>query len=316
MRRRPYRRPYRRLYRRQLTLGLREEREHDDVTGGDPRLVRRTALAHLREDPRYYTKLARCFRKNPLRVTEEYLGGHHGQKDLVLRATDDSGRTVAALEFSVFRGRVHVNHIRSSTPGAGFRLANALVEAYGLNKIAPGMTTPDGTRLLAAVRKRWQPQVEAARLWRRHARATSRNPARSERQRGRVRRRNMPWSRHDDRSAAGYALLRGPGMPYEVREMTPKAYLRLVDKHFGPGSGIFSWNRLKAIQRGWKRGVFFHPAQVIPSEKYVAPVPGRPGERYRVASHEGRHRAYAALLRGDAKIPVLVWPKEAKSRRR
>lgn len=57
------RRGRRRPSRRQIRLGIREEREHDDVTGGDPRLVRRIALAHLREDPRYYTKLARCFRK-------------------------------------------------------------------------------------------------------------------------------------------------------------------------------------------------------------------------------------------------------------
>lgn len=41
----------------QLAMGMKEEREHDDVTKGDPKKVKRIALAHLKEDPQYYTKL-------------------------------------------------------------------------------------------------------------------------------------------------------------------------------------------------------------------------------------------------------------------
>lgn len=48
----------------QFRRGMRVEREHDDVTGGDPRLVAQIARAHLREKPDYYTRLERCV-ENP-----------------------------------------------------------------------------------------------------------------------------------------------------------------------------------------------------------------------------------------------------------
>ena len=39
--------------------GLNHELEHRDVTGGDPVQTGKIAVAHLREDPRYYEKLKR-----------------------------------------------------------------------------------------------------------------------------------------------------------------------------------------------------------------------------------------------------------------
>lgn len=42
--------------------GMDVELEHQDVTGGDPVLTGMIALAHLKEDPRYYEKLARMER--------------------------------------------------------------------------------------------------------------------------------------------------------------------------------------------------------------------------------------------------------------
>ena len=41
----------------QLAVGMYEEQEHDDVTGGDPKLVFLIALAHVRELPDYYERL-------------------------------------------------------------------------------------------------------------------------------------------------------------------------------------------------------------------------------------------------------------------
>lgn len=41
----------------QFTVGMNAETEHDDVTGGDPLAIGKIALAHLKEDPLYYTKL-------------------------------------------------------------------------------------------------------------------------------------------------------------------------------------------------------------------------------------------------------------------
>jgi hypothetical protein len=43
-----------------LRVGMNEEREHCDITHGDPVLTARIALAHLREDPEYYVKLKKA----------------------------------------------------------------------------------------------------------------------------------------------------------------------------------------------------------------------------------------------------------------
>jgi len=47
----------------EFTLGLNEELEHKDVTGGDLKTTAKIALAHLKEDSRYYTKLKKTFAK-------------------------------------------------------------------------------------------------------------------------------------------------------------------------------------------------------------------------------------------------------------
>ena len=41
----------------QFTIGMNVETEHDDVTHGDPFLIAKIALAHLKEVPDYYNKL-------------------------------------------------------------------------------------------------------------------------------------------------------------------------------------------------------------------------------------------------------------------
>lgn len=38
-------------------MGMKEEREHADITGGDLATAARIVLAHLKENPRYYTKM-------------------------------------------------------------------------------------------------------------------------------------------------------------------------------------------------------------------------------------------------------------------
>jgi hypothetical protein len=42
---------------KQIGMGMRVEREHDDVTGGKKKLVRKIVNAHLKELPDYYTRL-------------------------------------------------------------------------------------------------------------------------------------------------------------------------------------------------------------------------------------------------------------------
>lgn len=56
---------------RELAHGMAHEAaEHGDVTHGDARISARIALAHLREDPRYYQKLA-AMERNPVPVGVE-----------------------------------------------------------------------------------------------------------------------------------------------------------------------------------------------------------------------------------------------------
>lgn len=51
----------------ELILGMKEELEHGkkngklNVTNDDPVITLKIALAHLKEDPHYYTKLKRIF---------------------------------------------------------------------------------------------------------------------------------------------------------------------------------------------------------------------------------------------------------------
>ena len=41
----------------QVKVGMGVEKEHKDVTGGDPVKTFKIVVAHLDEDPNYYTKL-------------------------------------------------------------------------------------------------------------------------------------------------------------------------------------------------------------------------------------------------------------------
>lgn len=45
---------------KELKMGYEEEKEHKDVTGGDPVKTLKIAIAHLKEDPKYYTKLKKA----------------------------------------------------------------------------------------------------------------------------------------------------------------------------------------------------------------------------------------------------------------
>lgn len=61
--------------RRQVAMGMKEEREHDDVTGGDPRLTRKIVDAHLRETPDYYSKLKSCGLNPAVSIAQQQLFG-------------------------------------------------------------------------------------------------------------------------------------------------------------------------------------------------------------------------------------------------
>ena len=48
---------------KQFQMGMKEEMEHKDVTGGDPEKTGKIVLAHLKEKPDYYTKLNQAMKK-------------------------------------------------------------------------------------------------------------------------------------------------------------------------------------------------------------------------------------------------------------
>lgn len=45
---------------KQVAMGMDEEKEHSDVTHGDVTKTAKIVNAHLKEDPRYYTKLEKA----------------------------------------------------------------------------------------------------------------------------------------------------------------------------------------------------------------------------------------------------------------
>jgi hypothetical protein len=49
---------------KQVRMGMKVEREHNSVTGGDKRLIRQIVYDHLRELPDYYTRLAKMEKKD------------------------------------------------------------------------------------------------------------------------------------------------------------------------------------------------------------------------------------------------------------
>jgi 3-methyladenine DNA glycosylase AlkC len=52
-----------RIVNQQIKLGLKIEKEHDDITKGDPEMIMKIIMAHLKENPRYYTELAKMEKK-------------------------------------------------------------------------------------------------------------------------------------------------------------------------------------------------------------------------------------------------------------
>lgn len=45
---------------KQMKMGMEVEKEHNDITHGDKKMIKKIAEAHLREDPKYYTKLEKA----------------------------------------------------------------------------------------------------------------------------------------------------------------------------------------------------------------------------------------------------------------
>ena len=44
----------------QIKKGMKVEKEHDDITHGKIDIIKKIVAAHLKEDPKYYTKLIKA----------------------------------------------------------------------------------------------------------------------------------------------------------------------------------------------------------------------------------------------------------------
>jgi len=42
---------------KQKQMGMNVEKEHEDITHGDPKLIEKIVMVHLKENPRYYSEL-------------------------------------------------------------------------------------------------------------------------------------------------------------------------------------------------------------------------------------------------------------------
>jgi 2'-5' RNA ligase len=70
-------------------MGMEEEKEHDDITHGDPVLTGKIVMAHLKEDPKYYSHLKEVIKYNP----NHQPGGDVKKIDI----TDHDGAMVAVF---------------------------------------------------------------------------------------------------------------------------------------------------------------------------------------------------------------------------
>jgi hypothetical protein len=61
------------VYPEEFKCGMKEELEHLDVTGGDKETTKKIVLAHLREDPKYYSKLGTVMKKTASQIINSFL---------------------------------------------------------------------------------------------------------------------------------------------------------------------------------------------------------------------------------------------------
>ena len=91
-------------------------------------------------------------------------------------------------------------------------------------------------------------------------------------------------------------LLPGDEQHYRIASISPKAFLRLVDRTFAQEPHRHRLASLHCLDRAADAGEGIAPLQVWPSPRIRG-----------VLAHEGRHRALTAIRRGVPKVPIIVW---------
>jgi len=77
----------------EIKMGMKEEAEHKDVTGGDSLLTLKIVLAHMKEDPEYYTKLESVMSKGGPGSGRRFEGGP--SKEVSATMNDEEKRKYA-----------------------------------------------------------------------------------------------------------------------------------------------------------------------------------------------------------------------------
>lgn len=78
---------------KQARMGMNVEKEHQDVTHGDTQMTAKIAAAHLREDPKYYSKLKKV-EESISNIDEQYLNAvNRGDMEEVKKMVDDAAKS-------------------------------------------------------------------------------------------------------------------------------------------------------------------------------------------------------------------------------
>lgn len=92
-----------------------------------------------------------------LSMSDEVLDSHSGQTDLRLNAKNTRGETVGYIDYTEFRGEVHIKYIEvlpeHRRQGVGTELMRSLQKLYPNTEINTGMLTDEGSALYQALPK-------------------------------------------------------------------------------------------------------------------------------------------------------------------
>lgn len=90
-------------------------------------------------------------------MNDEVIGSHSGQMDLRLTATNAQGEVVGHLDYTEFRGQIHIKYIEVlpeyRRQGIGTQLMQGLQAAYPNQEINTGMLTDEGSELYNSLEK-------------------------------------------------------------------------------------------------------------------------------------------------------------------
>ncbi len=90
-------------------------------------------------------------------MNDEVVGSHSGQTDLRLNAKNEKGETIGHIDYTDFRGEIHIKYIEVlpayRRQGVGTKLMKELQKGYPNVEINTGMLTEEGSQLYNSLQK-------------------------------------------------------------------------------------------------------------------------------------------------------------------